>query len=99
MLWTLIAILLILWLLGFTVVELEEHARTLFAEKAERVVRANCNALRVGRYAAKLYAAARSAGQTSLQALHELSGLAPAELMARVEDDLAQAPAQPRCIA
>jgi hypothetical protein len=78
------------WQLGFTVAELEEHVRALFAGKSDRVIRANCNALRLGRYAARLYVQERSAGVSHAEALAKLASVSTADLLPRAEADLAQ---------
>ena len=82
------------WQLGFAVAELEEHVRALFAGKSDRVIRANCSALRLGRYAAKRYVQDRSAGKSYADALQTLPGIAPAELLPQAEADLAEDPSE-----
>ena len=77
------------WQLGFRVDELEEHVHALFSGKSERVVQANCNALRVGRYAAKLYAHNRSAGKSSSEILATLAEIPATDLLTRADADLA----------
>ena len=82
------------WRLGFTVAELEEHVQALFAGKSDRVVRANCNALCLGRYAAKLFVGDRSGGGGYAEALATLAGIAPAELLPKAQADLAEDPSE-----
>ena len=58
------------------------------------MVRANCNALCLGRYAAKLYVEDRSAGRSYAEALARPAGVAPAELLPRAQADLAEDPSE-----
>jgi indolepyruvate ferredoxin oxidoreductase beta subunit len=80
------------WRVGFSMAELEVHVRALFANKTERVVKANCGALQLGRYAAKLYVQNRSSGKPYAEILEDIARIAPAELAEQAAADLAHDP-------
>lgn len=82
------------WQLGFTLAEMEVHVRTLFAGKSDRVLKANHNALCLGRYAARQFVADRDAGKGFNHTIERLNKLAPAELLEVAESDLVDDPAE-----
>ncbi|HUU86001.1 MAG TPA: indolepyruvate oxidoreductase subunit beta [Phycisphaerae bacterium] len=74
--------------LGFSIAELEGQVRTLFSGKSERVVEANCKALRVGALAARLYRERLEQGRSYAAALRAVGEIAPAELVRRAEQEI-----------
>lgn len=75
------------WRLGFGIEELEEQVRTLFASKSKRIAEANCQALRLGGLAARLYLEQRGAGRSCGEALQAIAEIPPAELIERAGQD------------
>jgi hypothetical protein len=72
-------------ILGLSVDELEPHVHTLFAGKSQRVVQANCRALRLGTLAARVYRQERESGKSYAEALRCVAEIPPAELVERAE--------------
>ena len=74
--------------LGFSIAELQDHVRVLFAGKSERVVEANCRALKVGALGAQLYREQLGQGRSYAEALRIIGETAPAELVERAESEI-----------
>ena len=74
--------------LGFSIAELQDHVRVLFAGKSDRVVEANCRALKVGALGAQLYREQLGQGRSYAEALRVIGETAPAELVERAENEI-----------
>ena len=75
------------WRLGFGMQELEDQARTLFANTSKRITQANCQALRLGGLAAKLYLGQRGAGRSCSQALQVVAKIPPVDLIEQAQQE------------
>ena len=76
------------WKLGLAIAELECHIKTLFSDKSQRVVEANCRALKVGTLAARLYIEHRNSGMSCTEALANIGATPPAELVERAQHEI-----------